>query len=191
MNRCFLAFLAICSLAMSNPCAAQTADKSQKSLVPPGVIADRNALTPMDYIEIQQLYARYALSLDMGDGAARAKTFTTGGYYSNLPSGHKPVYVDELVKRTNATGNNGERHLVNNIIITPTKEGADGFAYLTMISRDGKGPYRVLQRQAGEDARRVALRRPGGLVRHRPGLALPVSRQGRRQGAGQNQLAAR
>jgi hypothetical protein len=111
---------------------------ADKSLVPPGLIADRTALTAMDYIEIQQLYARYALSLDMGDGAARAATFTTGGYYANLPSGHKPVYVDELVERTNATGNNGERHLVNNIIITPTKEGADGFAYLTMISRDGK-----------------------------------------------------
>ncbi len=110
---------------------------TKQSLVPPGLIADRSALTALDYIEIQQLYARYALALDLGDGEARATTFTTGGYYANLPSGHRPVYVDELIKRTNATGNNGERHLVSNIIITPTKEGADGFAYLTMISRDG------------------------------------------------------
>jgi hypothetical protein len=123
----------------TNP-AAQTADQpaATKSFVPPGLLADRAALTAMDYIEIHQLYARYALALDLGDGAARATTFTTGGYYANLPSGHRPVYVDQLVERTNANGNSGERHLVNNIIITPTEEGADGFAHLTMISRDGK-----------------------------------------------------
>jgi hypothetical protein len=114
------------------------AAEAAESFVPPGLIADRSALTAMDYIEIHQLYARYALALDLGDGDARATTFTEGGYYANLPSGHEPVYVDDLVKRTNTNGNTGERHLVNNIIITPTAEGADGFAYLTMISRDGK-----------------------------------------------------
>lgn len=108
-----------------------------KSLVPQGVIANRDALTAMDYIEIQQLYARYAAALDFGDGAARATTFTTGGYFANLPSGHRKMYVDELVERTNAKGNDGERHMVTNLIVTPTKEGADGFAYLIMIDRAG------------------------------------------------------
>ncbi|MGD9810348.1 MAG: nuclear transport factor 2 family protein [Sphingobium sp.] len=138
MNRFFMAFLATGGLALVQPGIAQTTDSAKKSLVPLGMIADRGALTAMDYIEIQQLYARYAASLDFGDGASRETTFTTGGYYANLPSGHKPVYVKELSRRTTATGNVGERHLVTNLIITPTKEGADGFAYLIMIDRHGK-----------------------------------------------------
>lgn len=138
MNQRSLALLAVASLAISTPGVAQTAAKAEKSLVPLGMIADREALTAMDYIEIQQLYARYATALDLGDGAARETTFTPEGYYANLPSGHKPVPVKELVRRTTATGNVGERHLVSNLIITPTKAGADGFAYLIMINREGK-----------------------------------------------------
>jgi hypothetical protein len=135
MIRYVLGFVAAAMLALSNPCEAQSA---QKSLVPPGITADRTALTPQDYIEIQQLYARHSVALDNGDGAARGALFTPDGSYSNLMSGHKPTPVSELVRATTARGNIGERHLITNLIITPTKEGADGFAYLTMISADGK-----------------------------------------------------
>lgn len=138
MNRHFLAFLAAGGLAASMPCAAQITEAGAKSLVPQGMIADRAALAAADYIEIQQLYARYAASLDFGDGAARETTFTPEGYYANLPSGHKPVPVKELVRRTTAAGNVGDRHMVTNLIITPTKEGADGFAYQLYVNRQGK-----------------------------------------------------
>ncbi len=71
MNRRSLDLPAASSLAMADAGAAQpaaaaapnsagqTADQSavENSLVPPGLIADRTALTAMDYIEIQQLYA--------------------------------------------------------------------------------------------------------------------------------------
>jgi hypothetical protein len=136
MKKIFLAFMAAASLAIATPVMAQTA--APKSLVPAGITADRNALTPQDYIEIQQLYARHSVALDNGDGAARAMLFTPDGSYSNLMSGHKPTPVSELARATTARGNIGERHLITNLIITPTKEGADGFAYLTMISADGK-----------------------------------------------------
>lgn len=140
MNRCFLGILAAGIMATAQPGAAQAADdsaKAEKSLVPLGLIADREALSAMDYIEIQQLYARYAAALDFGDGEARRATFTPEGYYSNLTSGHTPVPVQELARRTTANGNNGERHLVVNLIVTPTAEGADGFAYLIMIDPKG------------------------------------------------------
>lgn len=138
MNWKLLAFAAFGALALSSPCAAQTAAPIQKSLVPPGLSADRAALTPMDYIEIQQLYARHSIALDTGDGAARGALFTPDGSYSNMMSGHKARRRDELIAGTNAYGNVGERHLITNLIITPTKDGADGFAYLAMISADGK-----------------------------------------------------
>ncbi len=138
MNWNLLAFAALGVLALSSPCAAQTAAPPQKSLVPLGISADREALTPMDYIEIQQLYACHSIALDTGEGAARSALFTPDGSYSNLMSGHKPRSRSELVRGTNEYGNVGERHLITNLVITPTKEGADGFAYLAMISADGK-----------------------------------------------------
>lgn len=137
MNWKLLAFAAFGALALSSPSAAQTAPP-QKSLVPPGLSADREALSPMDYIEIQQLYARHSIALDTGNGAARGALFTPDGSYSNLMSGHKPRGRSELIRGTNDYGNVGERHLITNLIITPTKDGADGFAYLAMISADGK-----------------------------------------------------
>src|SRR6478736_340070 len=126
-----LAFI-VAGLAISGPCAAQT------SLVPKGVLADRNALTAMDYIEIQQLYARYAAALDFGDGAARATTFTADGACYNLASHHRPEPVADVVKRTTAHGNVGDRHMISHLIITPTKAGANGFAYILKVDRNQK-----------------------------------------------------
>jgi len=111
---------------------------AQVSLVPQGMLADRKALSAMDYIEIQQLYARYAAALDFGDGAARATTFTVDGVFRNLASHHKPEPVASVVARTTAHGNVGDRHMISHLIITPTKEGANGFAYILKIDRDQK-----------------------------------------------------
>jgi hypothetical protein len=121
------------SLALSGAASAQ-----QPSLVPQGMLADRKALSAMDYIEIQQLYARYAAALDFGDGAARATTFTKDGVFLNLASHHKPEPLDAVVKRTTAHGNVGDRHMINHLIITPTKDGATGFAYILKVDRNQK-----------------------------------------------------
>ena len=137
MNRYLLA-LTVGFLTFSHLGAAQLGMPTRRSLVPSGVAANRAALTPMDYIEIQQLYARHSIALDMGDGTARGALFTRDGSYSNLMSGHKPTPRSELVRATIARGNIGERHLITNLIITPTKEGADGFAYLAMVNAAGK-----------------------------------------------------
>jgi hypothetical protein len=117
------------SLAISSVSAAQT------SLVPQGMLADRAALSPSDYIEIQQLYARYAAALDLGDGAVRATTFTSDGTFRNIASHHQPESVASVAQRTTAHGNIGDRHMISHLIITPTKTGANGFAYILKVDR--------------------------------------------------------
>lgn len=91
-------------------------------------------LSALDYIEIQQLYARYNRALDMGDGAGRVATFTGDGTFSSALSNHAPDNLDTIAKRTVERGNNGTRHWVTNLIITPTAEGADGFCYLLILT---------------------------------------------------------
>ena len=125
-------------LVLAAGLAIPGAAPAQTSLVPKGMLADRSALSAMDYIEIQQLYARYAAALDFGDGAARATTFTSDGVFHNLASKHQPEPVAEVVKRTTARGNIGDRHMIDHLIITPTKAGANGFAYILKVDRQGK-----------------------------------------------------
>lgn len=91
-------------------------------------------LSADDYIEIQQLYARYNRALDMGDGAGRVATFTADGTFSSALSNHAPDNLETIAKRTVERGNNGTRHWVTNLIITPTAEGADGFCYLLILT---------------------------------------------------------
>jgi len=114
-------------------------DAAQALQVPLGVLADRDALSAMDYIEIHQLYARYAAGLDFGDGAARAATFTSDGTFTtSITPDRKPISVAEVAERTVRIGNIGDRHMTLQLIITPTETGADGFAYAIKVDRQGK-----------------------------------------------------
>ncbi len=90
-------------------------------------------LTAEDYIEMQQLYAKYCYALDLGDGAARAATFTPDGTFKAALTDHKPDAVQALAARTSLLGNQGRRHLMMNIVITPTPEGAAGRAYAVIL----------------------------------------------------------
>lgn len=89
-------------------------------------------LTPDDYVEIYQLYSAYSLALDTGDGPGRVATFTPDGTFSWFMSKHVPETMDVVLKRTNAYGRKSRPiggHLLTNIHITPTTEGADGTCY--------------------------------------------------------------
>ena len=46
-------------------------------------------LTTQDYIDIQQLYARYNIAIDTGDGEGWAATFTPDGVFNNTNKGHE------------------------------------------------------------------------------------------------------
>jgi hypothetical protein len=90
-------------------------------------------LTPGDYIEIYQLYSAYSVALDTGNGPGRVATFTPDGTFSYLGSKHVPQGMDIVLKRTNAYGQKkrpaGMYHILTNIHITPTSEGANGTCY--------------------------------------------------------------
>ena len=45
--------------------------------------AQNGSLSAQDYIEIQQLYAKYAHALDLGDAEGWANTFTPGGVFGD------------------------------------------------------------------------------------------------------------
>jgi hypothetical protein len=91
-----------------------------------------------DYLAIQQLYARYATALDLGDGDARAATFTSDGTFRSSITRHVPEGVDAIRDRTNSKGSLGLRHINFNLLITPTDEGANGSVFLLFLHATGE-----------------------------------------------------
>jgi hypothetical protein len=95
------------------------------------------ALTALDYIEIEQLVYRYGWALDNGEnnGYAYADLYAPDGTFTGTnqaPSGRTYQGRDNLA----ALARGGRRgpfyisHLVTNVVITPTSEGAVGRAYV-------------------------------------------------------------
>jgi hypothetical protein len=92
-------------------------------------------LTADDYMEIQQLYARYALALDTADGDGRVATFVPDGWF-----GPNKETMEQIRDRTNRRMKTetvplplGSRHLTYNLVLTATEEGADGIAFLLFL----------------------------------------------------------
>jgi hypothetical protein len=99
-------------------------------------------LAAADYIEIQQLVARYPYTVDMhgGDGSAYAALFTPDGSFGTQAKGM--AQLAELAAKTNKdrSGPAFTRHFVTNVVIKPSPEGATGRSYLVAldISEGGK-----------------------------------------------------
>ena len=92
--------------------------------------AGAGALTAQDFVDIQQLYARYNWALDSGDSEGYASTFTPDGVFNNNV-GH-----DAIVKFANTfhAGLGAHvRHWNTNLMILPTPEGASGQVYLVLV----------------------------------------------------------
>ena len=93
--------------------------------------------TAQDFVDIQQLYAKYNWSLDSGDADAYASTFTPDGVFNNN------VGRDAIVKFANTfhAGLGAHvRHWNTNLMITPTAEGAAGQVYLVLVDFANKPP---------------------------------------------------
>jgi len=93
--------------------------------------------TAQDFVDIQQLYAKYNWSLDSGDADAYASTFTPDGVFNNNV-GH-----DAIVKFANTfhAGLGAHvRHWNTNLMITPTADGAAGQVYLVLVDFANKPP---------------------------------------------------
>jgi hypothetical protein len=87
-------------------------------------------LTAQDFMDIQQLYARYNWTLDSGDVEGYANTFTPDGVFNNN------VGREAIVKfATGFKSSMGTRvkHWNTNLMITPTADGAAGQVYLVLV----------------------------------------------------------
>ena len=100
------------------------------------------SLTPADYAEIQQLYARYNTAIDAGDENTWASTFTPDGVFNNNVSGHDALvkFVRDWRERGNPTH---LRHWNTNLLIQGTPDGARGSVYLSLLDVGVKPPASV------------------------------------------------
>jgi hypothetical protein len=108
-------------------------------------------LTALDYIQIQQLVARYAQAIDTcsNNGYDYADLFTEDGFFAPFTNGEigKKSQGREALAKVSGGGPNGctgagwirqgVHHLYVNHIITPTSDGATGTVNMLMIGLGG------------------------------------------------------
>ena len=133
----FTTFVFLCA-AISSGAHAQSAPK-------PG------ELTAQDYIEIQQLIAKYARAIDTcsNNGYDYADLYTPDGAFIPSFEGKQlaPIQGREKLAAVSGGGSNncknvgwieqGVRHLYANHVITPSPEGATGVVDMLMIGLGG------------------------------------------------------
>src|SRR5215831_5590701 len=98
----------------------------------------KGSLTGDDYIEIQQLYARYNHAIDTGDAEGYAATFIPDGVFNTF-TGHDALVGFIHRWRDNMKGGD-RRHWNTNLLITPTAEGANGSVYLLLVDVSQRPP---------------------------------------------------
>ncbi|HET9215637.1 MAG TPA: nuclear transport factor 2 family protein [Terriglobia bacterium] len=117
---------------------------------PPQAAAPRE-LTALDYIQIQQLVAKYARAIDTcsNNGYDYADLFTPDGAFIPSFNGKpgNPIQGRERLAEVSGGGSRGcknvgwieqgVRHIYTNHIITPTAEGATGTVDMLMIGLGG------------------------------------------------------
>jgi hypothetical protein len=108
-------------------------------------------LTALDYIQIEQLIARYARAIDTcsNNGYDYADLFTADGVFIPSFNGQRlsPIQGRERLAEVSGGGSNGcknvgwieqgVRHIYTNHVITPTAEGASGVVDMLMIGLGG------------------------------------------------------
>lgn len=98
----------------------------------------KGKMTADDYMEIQQLYARYNMAIDMGDAEGWAATFTPDGVFQTF-NGHDALVGFINTWKERMKGGN-MRHWNSNLAITPTADGASGAVYLLLVDISAKPP---------------------------------------------------
>jgi hypothetical protein len=102
----------------------------------PAPAAAAARLTPLDYIEIRQLVARYAYAVDTGaeDGNVYAALFAADGTFADR-AGRETKGREALaaLARRNTRGPQSAFHFIVNHIIEPSPEGAVGKEFLLQL----------------------------------------------------------
>jgi hypothetical protein len=103
-------------------------------------------LSPQDYIEIQQLVARYPYALDggLGRGAVYADLFTPDGVFINQDGRHDGgrAALEGLggARRDRETPLNSAHYIVNHVIEPVSAGRARGQEYLVVLDIGEEGP---------------------------------------------------
>jgi hypothetical protein len=104
--------------------------------------AQAQVLSTQDYIDIEQLYAKYNHAIDSGSVEAWADTFTADGVFNN--NNGREALLNFARNYAKTPGNLSRRHWNTNLLITPTAAGADATVYLMMLDTAAKPPAAVL-----------------------------------------------
>ena len=101
-------------------------------------LAQNKAFTAQDYVEIEQLYARYNDAIDTGNADVWVGTFTADGVFNTF-KGQEALrgFVEQWKGKMNGTR---LRHWNTNLRITPTADGASGAVYLMLLDVSAKPP---------------------------------------------------
>jgi hypothetical protein len=111
---------------------------SGKAQAPSGTTSRVNipALTPVDYLEIRELVARYAYAIDSGadNGAVYASLFAPDGAFLDR-TGRATTGAENLaaLARRNTRGEQSAFHFIMNHVIEPSPGGATGKEYLVQL----------------------------------------------------------
>ena len=97
-------------------------------LAAPSFSADK--LTAQDYVEIEQLYAKYNHAIDGGDAAGWADTFTPDGVFRKTTVGRDALI--KFVENFSKSSGGAFRHWNSNMTVVGTADGADGSVYLML-----------------------------------------------------------
>ena len=99
--------------------------------------AQSGSLTADDYIEIQQLYGKYAQALDLGDAEGWANTFTPDGVFGeSMGYDQLKAFAEGFMENFDGAA----RHWNSGLVITPTTDGADGACYLLLVDTRSQPP---------------------------------------------------
>jgi hypothetical protein len=106
--------------------------------------ASSSALTPQDYIDIQQLVSSYAYGLDgnTDNGATYANLFAPGAVFGRPRTEGRDNLA--ALANTQPRGANYVRHFITNHVIEPSPGGAIGREYAVIIDIGENGnPGRI------------------------------------------------
>lgn len=136
MVSCRIVLLAAISATAVDGVSAQTPAASQPIV----------QLTALDYIEIEQLNRKYAWAIDTcsNDGFDYADLYTPDGTFVSGDTGQRWQGREQLAE---AAGGNGRgcpfvrmplSHVIVNLIVEPTSDGAIGKSYLVYPGKNGQ-----------------------------------------------------
>lgn len=93
--------------------------------------ANADGLSAEDYMEIQQLYAKYNFAIDSGDAEGYAATFTEDGVFNNFKG--KDALIGFVKRYTEGMNGPMRRHWNSNLLVTGDGKTAEGKVYLILL----------------------------------------------------------